>query len=96
MVNSVSIQIKDDNNYIKLKCKDFKIQEFTPIISKANKKNRYLEARFKKQKEVLENLKLIDDKIIFQKIIKNFLKFGNLKKIMILKAIFIFYMLHQI
>ena len=42
MANSVSILIIDDNNYIKLKCKDFKIEEFIPIKAKDKKKNRYL------------------------------------------------------
>ena len=42
LANSVSIQIIHDNDYIKLKCKDFKIEEFIPIKAKAKKKNRYL------------------------------------------------------
>lgn len=57
LANSVSIQIIDDNNYIKLKCKDFKIEEFIPIKAKAKKKNRYL-----KNVDNIEDKKLLKKK----------------------------------
>ena len=57
LANSVSIQIIDDNNYIKLKCKDFKTEEFTPIKAKSKKKNRYL-----KNVDNIEDKKLLKKK----------------------------------